>query len=336
MLKLPRRQFLQLAAGTAALPAVARIASAQAYPSRPITIIVPTGAGGPPDVVARIVVERMRRSLGQAVIIENVPGANGTLGIGRVARAKPDGYTFAFSNSFSTHVVNAAIYALPYDVVNDFEPIALVTNGSQLIVAKKAMPANDLSGLVGWLKANPGKASLGQTGPGSPAHVAGILFQKQTGTRFQFANYRSAGQAVQDLIAGHIDLMVTSPTIALAPVQAGSIKAYAVTARNRLAMAPDISTVDEAGLPGLYTSIWYALWAPKGTPRDVIARLNAAVVDALADTSVRARLTDLGLEIFPREQQTPEALGAFQKAEIDKWWPIIKEAGIKPNSPASP
>jgi tripartite-type tricarboxylate transporter receptor subunit TctC len=329
MIKLPRRRFLQLAAGAAALPAVARTASAQAYPSRPITIIMPTGAGGPPDVVARIVVERMRRSLGQAVIIENVPGANGTLGIGRVARAKPDGYTLAFSNSFSTHVVNAAIYALPYDVINDFEPIALVTNGSQLIVARKALPANDLKGLIAWLSANPDKVSLGHTGPGSPAEVASIFFQQQTGTHLQFVTYRSAGQAVQDLIAGHIDLMITSPTIALAPVQAGSIKAYAVTARNRLTMAPDIPTVDEAGLPGLYTSIWYALWGPKGTPRDVIAKLNAAVMDALADPTVGKRLAELALEIFPREQQTPEALGAFQKDEVERWWSVLKEAGIK-------
>ena len=280
-------------------------------------------------MVARIVAERMRSSLGQTVIIENVTGANGKLGTGRVARATPDGYTLAFGVSFSTHVVNGAIYALPYDVINDFEPVALVADAPQLILAKKAMPANDLKELIAWLKANPDKASLGHTGAGSPAHVAGILFQKQTGTRFQFVPYRGAGPAMQDLIAGHIDLMFVDADIALAHVRAGSIKAYAVTAKNRLAAAPDIPTVDEAGLPGFYVSPWFAFWAPKGTPKDVIAKLNAAVVDALADTAVRQRLADLGQEIFPREQQTPEALGAFHKAEIEKWWPIIKEASIK-------
>jgi tripartite-type tricarboxylate transporter receptor subunit TctC len=329
MMKLSRRLLLQLTASAAAFPVVSRIASAQAYPSRPVTVIVPSGPGGPQDILARIVCERMRVSLGQPLIIDNVPGASGMLGIGRVARAEPNGYMVAFSGSFITHVVHSAIRTLPYDVVNDFEPIALVADSPQLIISKKTMPIDDLKGLIGWLKDNPDKASLGQTGPGSPAHVTGILFQKVTGTRFQFANYRSAGQAMQDLIAAHIDLMFTAPTIALGALQVGSIKAYAVTAGNRLAMAPDIPTVDEAGLPGFYASPWNALWAPKGTPRDVIARLNAAVVDALADPTVRKRFADLGLQIVLREQQTPEALGAFQQAEIEKWWPILKEAGIK-------
>jgi tripartite-type tricarboxylate transporter receptor subunit TctC len=329
MTNLPRRQFLHLAVGAAAIPVVSRVASAQAYPSRPITVIVPSGPGGPQDVVARIVSERMRVSLGQPLIIDNVPGATGMLGIGRVARAAPDGYMVAFSGSFVTHVVHAAIRTLPYDVVNDFEPVALVVDSPQLIIAKKSIPVDDLTGLIGWLKHNPDKASLGQTGPGSPAHVAGILFQKQTGARFQFANYRSAGQAMQDLIAGHIDLMFTAPTIALGALQAGSIKAYAVTAANRLAMAPDVPTVDEAGLPGFYASPWNAIWVPKGTPRDVIARLNTAAVDALADPAVRKRLAELGNQIFPRQRQTPEALRAFQREEIERWWPILKEAGIK-------
>jgi tripartite-type tricarboxylate transporter receptor subunit TctC len=329
MLKRPRRQFLRLATGAAALPVMSRISSAQAYPSRPLTIVVPTGAGGPQDVVARIVTERMRSSLGQPLIIDNVPGANGMLGIGRVARAKPDGYTLTLSVSFSTHVVNAAIYALPYDVINDFEPIALIARVPQVILAKKAMPASNLKELTAWLKANPDKASLGHTGPGSPAHVAGILFQKQTGTRFQFVTYRSAGQAMQDMVTGHIDLMFSAANIALQHVRAGSIKAYAVMAKNRVPAASDIPTVDEAGLPGFFASPWFALWTPKGTPRDVIGRLNAAVVEALADPSVRGRFSDLGLQIFPPERQTPEALAAFQKAEIEKWWPIIKGAGIK-------
>jgi tripartite-type tricarboxylate transporter receptor subunit TctC len=329
MMILPRRRFLRLAAGAAALPTLARTASAQAYPSRPITIVVPSAAGGPSDVVARIVGERMRGFLGQPLIIDNVTGANGTLGTGRVARARPDGYTLTFSVSSSTHVLNAAIYTLPYDVIDDFEPVALVADSPQLIVAKKATPAKDLNELIAWLRANPDKASLGHTGPGSPAHVAGIFFQKQTGTRFQNVTYRGAGQAMQDVIAGHLDLMFPAPSISLGPTRAGSIRAYAVMAKTRLAEGPDVATVDEAGLPGMYASTWFALWAPKGTPQDVIGKLNAAVVDALADMAVRKRLAELGYEIPARDQQTIDALAAFHKAEIEKWWPIIREAGIK-------
>jgi tripartite-type tricarboxylate transporter receptor subunit TctC len=328
MMSLPRRRFLQLAGIAAALPTLSEIASAQVYPSRPITIVVPSAPGAPSDVVARILAERMRETLGQPIVIDYVPGANGTLGTGRVVRANADGHTLIFSASSATHVANGAIYALPYDVVTDFVPVALTVENPQLILAKKAMPANDLTELIKWLKANPDKASLGQIGPGSPAHMAGVLFQKQTGTRFQFANYRSVGQALQDLIAGHIDLMIYA-TIALEHVRAGSIKAYAITAKNRFAIAPEIPTAHEAGLPGFHVAPWFALWAPKGTSPDVIGKLNAAVVDALADEAVRARLTNLGYEIVPREQQTPQALATFQKAEIEKWWPIIKEAGIK-------
>lgn len=329
MLKLPRRRFLQIATGVATGLVIPRNTSAQVFPSRPVTVVVPTGAGGPQDVVARIVVDRMQGSLGQPLIVENVPGANGNLGIGRVARANPDGYTLAFSVSFSTHVVNPAIYSLPYDVVHDFEPVALVADAASVVLTKKAIPANDLKELIAWIKANPDKATLGHTGPGSPAHVGGILLRKLTGTRFQFATYRSAGQAMQDLVAGHIDLMLVAPSIALEHVRAGNIKAYAVMGKERLAAAPNIPTVDEAGLPGFYTSPWYALWAPKGTPRELIGRISGAVMDALADAAVRKRLGDLGLMIFPRERQTPEALAAFHKEEIDKWWPILKEAGIR-------
>jgi tripartite-type tricarboxylate transporter receptor subunit TctC len=328
-MKLPRRQFLQLFGGAAAVPGIARIARGESYPSRPITLVVPTGAGGPQDVIARLLIEGMRPSLGQPLIIDNVPGAGGTLGTGRVARAKPDGYTLAFSVSFSTHVLNAAIYALPYDVVADFTPVALVADSPQLMLARKTMPANDLMGLIAWLKANPGQASLGHIGPGSPGHVAGVLFQQQTGTQFQFVTYRSAGQAMQDMIAGHIDLMCVAPNISLSHVRAGSIRGYAVMARKRLQAAPEIPTVDEAGLPGFYASPWYALWAPKGTSRDIIDKLNAAVVAALADADLRERLVQTGMEIVPRQQQTPEALAALQKAEIEKWWPIVKDAGIK-------
>jgi tripartite-type tricarboxylate transporter receptor subunit TctC len=325
-MRLPRRQFLRLAAGVGILPAVVRGASAQA--TRPVTIVVSTGAGGPSDLIARVIAEHMRLSLGQPVIIENAGGI-GTVGMGRVARANPDGTTLGFGVSFSTHVVHAAIHKLPYDVVEDFAPVALVTESPQVILAKKAMPADDLNGLIAWLKANPDKASLGQTGPGSPAHVAGLLFQKLTGTRFQFANYRSAGHAMQDMIAGHIELMCVAPNISLEHVRAGSIKAFAVTDKVRLAAAPDIPTVDEAGLPGFYTAPWQAFWAPRGTPREVIARLNGAIVDALADTAVRTRLADAGLQIVARKRQTPEALAAFQKSEIERWWPILKEAGVK-------
>jgi tripartite-type tricarboxylate transporter receptor subunit TctC len=262
MMTLPRRGFLRIAAAAAAAAGSARIARAQDYPSRPIAVIVPTGAGGPQDVVARIVTERMRSTLGEPLIIDNVPGASGSIGTGRLARAKPDGYTLGISLSFSTHVLNAAIYTLPYDVIEDFAPVALIAHTPQLILARQSMPADDLKALIAWLKANPGKASLGHIGPGSPAHLAGILFQRQTGTRFAFVTYRSAGQAMTDMIAGHIDLMAVAPNIALEHVRAGTIKAYAVMSRQRLEAAPEIPTVDEAGLPGFYASPWFALWVP--------------------------------------------------------------------------
>jgi tripartite-type tricarboxylate transporter receptor subunit TctC len=303
-------------------------ALAQPYPSRSITIVVPFAAGGPTDVIARTMAERMRASLGQAVIIENVTGANGNIGVGRVARAAPDGYTIGIGH-WSTHVVNGAVYPLPYDLLKDFEPISLIATNSYLIVAKNAVPANDLKSFIAWLKANPDKASEGTAGAGSPQHVSGVFFQNATGTRFQFIPYRGAAPAMQALVAGDIDMIIDDPTSSLPQVRAGKIKAFAVTARSRLASAPDIPTVDEAGLPGFYFSRWHALWAPKGTPKDVVAKLNAAVAGALADPLLRARLADLGQEIFPLEQRTPEALGAYHKAEIEKWWPIIKAAGIK-------
>jgi tripartite-type tricarboxylate transporter receptor subunit TctC len=324
----PRRQFLHLAAGAAALPAVSRIARAQAYPTRPITMVVSFAAGGTADVIARILAERMRTSMGQPIIVENIGGANGTIGIGRVARAAPDGYTLSMG-SWTTHVVNGAIYPLQYDTFRDFEPISLISTQPALVVAKKAMPANDLKGLIAWLKANPDKASSGTSGVGSPAHVIGILFQNITRTRFQFVPYRGGGPAIQDLVAGQFDLMFASAGDSLEQVRGGSIKAFAVMAESRLASAPNIPTVDEAGLPGFYHTVWSGLWAPRGTSKNVIDKLNTAVVEALADDSVRARLASLGQEIYSRQHQTPEALRALQKAEIEKWWPIIKAAGIR-------
>jgi tripartite-type tricarboxylate transporter receptor subunit TctC len=323
-----RRQFLHLAVGSAALPAVSRIAWAQDYPSRPITMVVPFAPGGANDVIGRILAPKMRAPLGQSIVIETVAGASGSLGTGRVARAAPDGYTFIVGNG-GTHAINGAVYALRYDVLNDFEPVSLVATQPFLVVAKKAMPADDLKGLIAWLKVNPGKASAGTAGVGAPDHVGGALFQTLTGTSFQFVPYRGGGPAVQDLVAGQLDIMFESPTITLPQVRSGQLKAFAVAGESRLAGAPDIPTADEAGLPGFYVPFWVGLWAPKGTPKDVIAKLNSAAVIALADPTVSALLTDLGFEIYSRDQQTPEALAAYQKAEIKKWWPLIKEFGIK-------
>jgi tripartite-type tricarboxylate transporter receptor subunit TctC len=325
-MKLSRRRFLHLAAGAAALPAVSRIARAQGYPTRPITVVVPFPAGGSTDVIGRILAERMRTSLGQPVIIENVGGAGGSIGVGRVARATPDGYTLDIGQ-WDTHVANGAMYPLSYDLQTGFEPIALISTNPYLILAKKAMPGDDLQSLVAWLKANPEKASAAI--PTAGTQVASVLFQKESGTRFVLVPYRGGGPAMQDLVAGHIDMMLIQAAVAMPQVRTGAIKAYAVMARSRFAALPNIPIVDETGLPGLHISGWFGLYAPKGTPRPVIDKLNAAVVDALADATVRARLADVGQDIPPREQQTPEALGAFTKAEIEKWWPIIKAANIK-------
>jgi tripartite-type tricarboxylate transporter receptor subunit TctC len=327
-MKLPRRKFLHLAVGATALPAVSRIARAQTYPTRPVTLIVPWPAGGPSDTIARIIAERTGAALSQPVIVENVTGASGSIGVGRVARAASDGYTLCLG-SWPTHVVNGAVFTLQYNVLNDFEPVSLLATQPQLIIARKAMPAKDLTELIAWLRANPDKASQGTSGGGSPAHVAGAYFQKETDTRFQFVPYRGVNLAVQDLLAGQIDMMIDLASNSLPHVRAGTVKAYAVTAKSRLAAAPDIPTVDEAGLPGFYTSVWHAIFVPKATPMIVVGKLSDAVVVALADGSVRQRFADLGMELFPREQQTPEVLGTFHKAEIEKWWPIIKAANIK-------
>ena len=303
-------------------------AQAEVYPSRPVTLVVPLPPGSAFDVTARLLAERLQDSLGQRVIVENPTGASGSLGTGRCARAVPDGYTICFGG-VGTHVLNGAVMALPYDVLKDFEPVSLIATAQLLIVARKAMAANNLKELIAWLKENPGKASQGTGGPGSLTQIAGISLQEATGTRFGSVPYRGAGAAINDLVAGHIDFMIDLAPNSLPHVRSGTVKAYAVMAKTRLAAAPEIPTVDEAGMPGFYMSAWQALWAPKGTPVSIIARLNSAIVDALADPAVRSRLADLGQESFPREEQTPEALGALQKAEIEKWWPMIKARAIK-------
>ncbi len=327
-MKPSRRSLLHLAMSSAAVPAVSRIVWAQAYPTRPISVIVPFAAGGPVDTLARIVTERMRETLGQPIVIENVAGAAGSIGVGRVAHATPNGYTLSIG-IWSTHVVNGAVYKLSYDVLNDFAPIALLTNNAQIIVAKKTIQADDLQGLIGWLTENPGQALEGTAGVGSPQHIFGLLFQKATGTRFGFVHYRGGAPAMEDLIAGRIDFIISDQVTALPQIHAGTIKAYAVTSKSRLSVAPDIPTVDEAGLSTFHTSVWDAMWAPKDTPASVIAKVNAAIVEALSDPLLRKRLEQLGQTVVPREEQTPEALAKLQKAEIEKWWPIIKDAGIK-------
>jgi tripartite-type tricarboxylate transporter receptor subunit TctC len=289
---------------------------------------VPFPAGGPTDTIGRIMAEGMRPSLGQSIIIENVAGASGSIGTGRVARAAGDGYTMGLG-LWTTHVVNGAVFPLTYDVLNDFEPVSLIVNTPLLIVARKSMPAKNLREFIAWLKANPNKATAGTGGPGGASHVAGVYLQKETGTRFQHVAYRGLGPAMQDLVAGQIDMIIDLAGNSLPQVRSGTIKAFAVTDSKRLPAAPDIPTVDEAGVPGLHVSTWHAFFAPKGTPRDVIGKLNSAIVGALADSAVRRKLNDLGQEIYPREQQAPEALAAFHKAEIDKWWPMLKAAGIK-------
>jgi len=322
------RRILLISVALSALARFGGDAVAQPYPSRPVTMVVPFPAGGPTDTIGRIMAEGMRASLGQSVIIENVAGASGSIGTGRVARAPSDGYTISLG-LWTTHVVNGAVFPLTYDVLNDFEPVCLMMNTPLLIVTRKSMPAKNLREFVAWLRANPDRATEGTGGPGGASHVAGVYLQKETGTRFQFVAYRGVGPAMQDLVAGQIDMIIDLAGNSLPQVRAGTIKAFAVTDSKRLPAAPEIPTVDEAGVPGLHVSTWHAFYAPRGTPKPIVGKLNSAIVDALADPAVRRKLIDLGQEIYPREQQTPEALAAFHKAEIDKWWPMLKAAGIK-------
>src|SRR5580704_5376900 len=303
-------------------------ANAQAYPSHPIIMVVPLAPGGSTDVLGRIMAQAMAQKLGQPVVVENTAGAAGTIGVTRAERSAPDGYTVLWG-MWGTNVANGAIYNLDFDFLNDFEPVALVATQPFLIDARKTMPANNLKELVAWLKANADKATMGTSGVGSPSHVAGVLMENLVGAKWQMVSYRSAGLATQDLLAGFTDIQLDMPAVSLPHVKSGDLKAYAVTAKERIAVAPDIPTTDEAGLPGYYFSFWHAMWAPKGTPQPIVAKLNAAMVAALADPDTRQKLLDLAQVIYPREQQTPQALHAFQKAEIEKWWPIIKAAGIK-------
>jgi tripartite-type tricarboxylate transporter receptor subunit TctC len=327
-MKLPRRQFLYLTAGAAALPPWSRFARAQAYPSRPITIVVPFPAGGSTGALARILLEPLQQALGQPIIIENVGGAGGSIGVGRVARAAPDGYTVSLSH-MQTHVLNGAVLNLPYDVVKDFDSVALIADTPQAIIARKTFPADDLKGMIAWLKANPDKGTSGAVGVGGPSDIAAYQFQKQTGTRLQVVPYRGGGPLLTDLVGGQIDVNFGQVSTYIGAVRNNQLKAMAMMSKERWWGAPEIPTVDEAGVPGLYGSYWHGMWVPKGTPEDVIAKLNAAVVAALSDPTVQQRFRDSGQNIWPRVLQTPAALAAHQKAEIEKWWPIIKAAGIK-------
>ena len=324
--KFLRRKFLYLTAGAAALPALSRFAWAQAYPTRTITLIVPFPPGGSTDPVGRILAARMAEELGQPVIVENVGGAGGSIGVGRLARATPDGYTIDIGQ-WENHVLNGIIYNLNYDLQTDFAPIGLISVNPELLLARKTFPADDLRSVVAWIKAHPGEAKFGTAG--AAAQLVGLSLEKLTDTKVLFVPYRGGGPAMTDLMSGQVDFTVVQASGAMPQVRAGTIKAVANLSKHRSEAIPDIPTSDESGLPGLYMSSWFGLFAPKGVPKEITAKLNGGMVQALADAEVRKRLTNLGLDVASREQQTPEGLAAFHKAEIEKWWPIIKAAGIK-------
>jgi len=304
------------------------MAAAQDYPTRPITMIVPFPAGGATDTLARLLGERLKAILGQPVIIENVGGAAGSIGVGRAVRSPADGYTLSIGTS-TTHVLTGGLYKLSFNLLSDLDPVILIGSEPLLIVGKKSLPADDLKGLIGWLKANPDKASVGIAGVGAVGHLTGIALQKATGTKFEFVPYRGNGPAMQDLLAEQIDFMIEPASNFRALLAAGSVKPFAITGKARLPSSPNIPTADEAGLPGFLASLWYGLWVPKGTPKDITAKLNATMTQILFDPQVRQRFDELGIQISPLDQQSPEALRAFQKAEADRWWPIIKAANIK-------
>jgi tripartite-type tricarboxylate transporter receptor subunit TctC len=304
------------------------MADAQNYPTRPVTMIVPFPAGGATDTLARFLAERMRAVLGQSVVIENVAGAAGSIGVGRAVRSPADGYTLSIGTS-TTHMLTGGLYALPFDLLKDLEPIIQIGSEPLLIVGKNGLPADDLKGLIAYLKANPDKASVGIAGVGATGHLTGIAFQKATGTKFQFVPYRGNAPAMQDLLAGQIDFMIEPSSNFKSLLGTRSVKPFAITGKSRLPSSPDIPTADEAGMPGFFASLWYGLWVPKGTPKDIIAKLNAAMVQVLAHPETRKRLGDLGIQVAAVDQQSPEALRAFQKAEAARWWPIVKASGIK-------
>ncbi|HEX9589638.1 MAG TPA: tripartite tricarboxylate transporter substrate-binding protein [Bradyrhizobium sp.] len=306
----------------------AGMAAAQNYPMRAMTVIVPFPAGGATDTLARFLAEKMRAVLGQPVIIENVAGAAGSLGVGRAVRSAADGYTLSIGTS-TTHMLTGGLYALQFDLLKDLEPVIQIGSEPLLIVGRKSLPADDLKGLIAYLKANPDKASVGIAGVGATGHLTGISFQKETGTKFQFVPYRGNAPAMQDLLAEQIDFMIEPSSNFKSLVGAGSVKPYAITGRTRLPSSPDIPTADEAGLAGFFASLWYGLWVPKDTPKDIIAKLNATMVQVLADPAVQKRFDELGIQITPLTQQSPEALRGFQKAEAERWWPIIKASNIK-------
>jgi tripartite-type tricarboxylate transporter receptor subunit TctC len=304
-------------------------AGAQSYPTRPITAIVPASAGGPTDTIGRIVMARAQQILGQTIVIENVGGASGTIGTGRVVRADPDGYTLGIGGP-NHYVVNASVYPLTYDLLKDFEPISMLSNGPMIIMSRNSLAAQNLAELIAWLKANPDTVTFGTGGLASPPHVSGLSLQTVTGNKFQFVPFRGSAPALQQVLGGQLDIIIDQASGALSTAKSGGVRAYAVTASKRLASAPEIPAVDEAGLPGFHVSIWQGVWAPKGTPKDIIAKVNAAIAGALADPTVQKRLADIGQELPSKEQTTPEGFGAFHKAEMEKWTPIIKAANIKP------
>ena len=300
--------------------------SAQNFPTRSVTIVVPFSAGGPTDTIARIMAERMAKSLGQPVVVENVTGAGGNIAVGRVVRAAPDGYMVSIGH-IGPHVINGAMYHLDYDLLRDLAPVGMFVTNPQVIVSKNGLPSKDLKSLIEYARSTPLAIATG--GAGTPSHIGAVYFQKLTGGAAQVIHYRGGAPASADLMAGHVDMFFDQAASALPQVRAAKVRAYAVTQTTRLSVAPDIPTVDEAGMPGYYMAVWHGLWVPRSTPSPVVARLNSAMVDAVADEAARKRLMDIGQEILPRDKQTPEALGAHQKAEIEKWWPLIKSAGIK-------
>lgn len=306
----------------------AGIARANNFPSHPVTIVVPFAAGGPSDVLARILAERMKTTLGETVLVENVTGAGGSIGVGRALRSPPDGYTISFGH-LGTHVANGAVYKLGYDLVADLEPVALLPSNPMVFVSKNAVPAKSLKELIAWLKAKPTPATVGTAGAGSGSHIAGVYLESAAGLKLQYVPYRGTGPAMNDLVAGQIDVMIDQLSNSINQVRAGNIRAYAVTDVKRVESASDIPTTDEAGLSGFHMTLWSGMWVPKGTPKEIVAKLNASVVDALNDPAVRKQLENLGLQMPPKDKQSPEALGTWQKAEIAKWWPMIKAANVK-------